>query len=267
MQTLIGNVLFSGQAYENPDPTQITLTLPDILPNRSAACFVGEPITDLPSLDTSPEVRVRITPGEFHNLPLAYAPDTLQAVADELERTLRGAPTEQIGFKAARVSLLGDRLVIAPGGLSGEVTVRPTGGNAANILGLRNGANRIGYISGQMEPFPTLSSPTPTVEVQMDGQTFDAALSTLPQTIEEAAEGLQTAIQAGPTAAFHDTEVVFLGHQLLILTGGDTPIVFAPSGSDETTVGELQLRRDYALRVRVSGAESLGDVTSIELPL
>jgi hypothetical protein len=44
-------------------------------------------------------------------------------------------------------------------------------------------------------------------------------------------------------------------------------VVFAGVGSDETTVIELHLQRDYPLRVRVNGAESLGDMTGLELPL
>jgi hypothetical protein len=267
MQTLIGHALFDGAAYDSASPTEITLTLPDIMPNRSAACFVGQPVTDLPNLDPTPELRVTIGTDGPHRRSFSFAPSTLTEVATELQNILRSAPTENVAFKGARVTLLGNRLVIVPGGLQGTVTVQQVGGNAADILGLSSGTNRTGYISGLISPFTPLTSPAPAVTVQMDGNTFNASLASAPQDLQETASGLQNAIQAGPTAAFNDTEIAVVETQLLILTGGDTPVVFSAGGGDETTVGELYLRREYAVRVRVNGAESLGDVNALELPL
>ena len=268
MQTMIGPALFDGTAYTSASPTEITLTLPGVLPNRSASCFVGQPITSLPSLDPTPELRVTIGTDGPHRLSFSFAPTTLAEVATELEMVLHSAPTENIAFTGAHVTLLGNRLVIVPGGLQDTVLVQPIGGNASGVLGLTGGSNRVGYISGLISPFTPLTSAAPAVTVQMDGNTFVASLSSVLSNLQEAASTLQSAIQAGPTAAFNNTEITVVEDQLLILTGGDAPILFsAVSGSDETTVAELALRREYAVRVRVNGAESLGNVTSLELPL
>jgi len=272
MQTLIGHVLFDGAAYTTATPTAISLTLPDGLPHRRATGFVGQPITDLASLDPTVEIRVQIGTDGPHLLAFGMVPTTLEEAATELERVLQGAPTENSAFRGARVSLLDDRLLIVPGGLQGAITVQTVDGNqAATILGLSSGVDRVGYLSGPLVPFTSLSNPAPAVRIDMDGATFDAILPDVPQDLTAAALNLQDAIQAGPTTAFADTQVAVLGDQLFVLTGGDAPILFGPvtggAAVDETTVSELALRRDYAVRVRVNGAESLGNVNSLELPI
>jgi hypothetical protein len=202
-----------------------------------------------------------------HTLAFTSAPDTLAEVVVELENALRSAPTDAFAFRGARVTLLDNRLVIVPGGMEGTIVVEQVGGNAAAVLGLLATANRVAAISGVIAPFPALTSPAPAVQVQMDGHTFDAVLASVPHNIEEAVALLQAAIRGGPSAAFTNTEVTAFDDQLLILTGGDAPIAFAGVSGDQTTVAELHLRRSYALRVRVNGAESLGNVTTLELPL
>jgi hypothetical protein len=118
-----------------------------------------------------------------------------------------------------------------------------------------------------LSPIPTLTSSAPEIRVEMDSRTFDADVGAIGTTIQDVAAALQTALQAGPTAAFTGTQVIPIDEQLLILTGGDSPIVFHAGPGDDTTVGELHLRRAYAVRVRVNGAESVGGVNSVELPL
>jgi hypothetical protein len=166
------------------------------------------------------------------------------------------------------VALLNNQLVIVPGGAGGTVTIQASASNnAASLLGLQTGTNRTGYLSGMLAPIPTPGNSAPQVRIQMDSQTFDASIGSFAASIQSVAAALEAAIQAGPTTAFTNTAVVAVSNQLLILTGGDSPIVFEASPADATTVSELHLRRAYAVRVRVNGAESIGGVNSVELPL
>ena len=268
MQTLVGYALFDGDAYDSATPAQITITLPDVLPLRSAAALVGDPITDLEDIDEIPELVATLDGNGPYTLTFSSQPTTIEEAAVELERRLRGAPTEALVFKSARVARLDNRLVIVPGGSAGAVAVQASGGNnAAAILGLATGSNRAGYLSGMLTPFPTLTHSTPQIRVHLDGQTFDAGIGALGADIRDVAGVLEAALQAGPTAAFTETKVAVVSKQLLILTGGDQPIVFDVTPTDNTTVRELHLRREYAVRVRVNGAESIGGVNSVELPL
>lgn len=268
MQILVGYALFNADAYDRATPTQIDITLPDVLPLRSAAAFVGNPITDLTGIDPTPELIVTIAGNGPHTLTFSFQPTTIEEAANELENRLRGVATEAQVFKGARVTLLDNQLVIVPGSAAGTVTVQASGdNNAAAMLGLVTGANRVGYLSGMLRPIPSLTNDTPEIRVQMDSRTFDASIGALGTSIRDIAGALETALQAGPTPAFTDTQVTAVYEQLLILTGGDSPIVFDASPADSTTVGALHLRREYVVRVRVNGAESIGGVNSVELPL
>jgi hypothetical protein len=268
MQTLVGYALFDGDTYDSATPTQISITLPDVLPQRSASAFVGEPITNLNSINPTPELNVAINGNGPHTLTFSFQPATLKEAAIELEKRLRSVATDAFIFKGARVTLLDNQLVIVPGGAAGSVTVDTTGtNNAAAILGLTQGTNRVGYLSGMLKATPTLTHGTPEIRVQMDSQTFDASIGSLGTSIRDAADALETALQAGPTPAFTGTQVTVADKQLLILTGEDNPIVFNASPHDDITVSELHLRREYAVRVRINGAESIGKINSVELPL
>ncbi|MDX9818369.1 MAG: DUF4255 domain-containing protein [Desulfococcus multivorans] len=268
MQTLVGYALFNGDAYDEASPTGIGITLPDVLPLRSTAAFVGAPITQLNDIDSTPEFMISINNNGPHVLTFSSQPTTREEAAIELENRLRGVAAEAMIYKGARVTLLDNRLVIVPGGGAGTVAVQSSGtNNAAAVLGLTTGANRVGYLSGRLAPMPTLTSSTPEIRVEMDSRTFDAGIGPLGGSVKDAAGALQAALQAGPTPAFTGTRVIPVKAQLLILTGGDSPIVFDAGPADDTTVGELHLRRKYAVRVRVNGAESIGGVGSVELPL
>jgi hypothetical protein len=62
--------------------------------------------------------------------------------------------------------------------------------------------------------------------------------------------------------------VLVVGAQLMIVPGQNTPITIdGVTGGDMTTVAELQLRGSYPVRVRVNGAEGIGGVNRIDLPL
>jgi hypothetical protein len=203
-----------------------------------------------------------------HTLTFSLQPNSIQVAAVELQNCLRSVASDQQVFKGARVALIDNRLMILPGGGVGTVTITPSDtNNGASILGLTSGSNRVGYLSGMLRPFPILSSGAPAVQITMDGQIFTADLGGTAKTIGEIAALLEVALQAGPTAAFTGARVIAVDEQLLILTGDDRPIVFNTSSADETTLGELHLRRIYSVRVRVNGAESIGGINSVELPI
>ena len=268
MQTLIGYALFDGDSYNSATSAQIALTLPDVLPHRSIAAYLGTPITNLEDIDQSPEVVVTINGNGPHTLTFGFQPRTINEAAVELQNGLRSVASDELVFNGARVTILDNRLVIVPGGGTGIVTLLSSGANnGAVILGLTNGANRVGYLTGLLRPFPILSNSAPAVRVEMDGQSVEVAISSIGRTVQELAVQLEAALQTGPTPAFTGARVIAVDEQLLILTGNDTPIVFHATAADSTTIGELHLRRNYSVRVRVNGAESIGEMNSVELPI
>jgi hypothetical protein len=268
MQSLVGYTLFEGDAYNSASPQQIQITLPDVLPQSTASVYLGDPITNLPTIDATPELSVTIDGNGPHTLTFSFQPDTLEEAAIELENRLRSVNSEAQLFKGLRVTLLDNQLVIVAGGALGTVNIQAiAGNNAATVLGLSGGTNRPAYLSGMISPVPRLSNSAPELRILMANRTFDTAIAAFGANIWQLADALEAAIVAGPTAAFHTSKVTVLGDQLLILTGNNRPIVFDVNPNDDTTVSELHLRRDYPVRVRVNGAESIGGVNTVELPL
>jgi hypothetical protein len=100
-------------------------------------------------------------------------------------------------------------------------------------------------VSGSLNPFPTITSATPTLEVQIGHEgPFTITLSGVPTTRGEARDMLQAALQAAdPDSAFVEARVQTASNRLVILPGMPEPVVFTPSGADPTA-DELRLTAD-----------------------
>jgi hypothetical protein len=97
-------------------------------------------------------------------------------------------------------------------------------------------------ISGNLSPFPTLSSPTPKANVTIgDEGPYLATLSSVPTTLAEARDALQQAIQSAyPTEPFEQTRVLSTANRLIVVPGGDETIVIEDTNTDQTAT-ELRL--------------------------
>jgi hypothetical protein len=97
-------------------------------------------------------------------------------------------------------------------------------------------------ISGNLSPFPSLSSPTPGVNVTIgDDGPYLATFTVVPTTLAEARDALQLAIQsAHTTLPFRETRVLSTANRLIIVPGGDESIVIEPGDAD-ATAAELRL--------------------------
>ena len=97
-------------------------------------------------------------------------------------------------------------------------------------------------LSGNLSPFPGLTSPTPQANVTIgDEGPYLATLATVPTTLSEARDALQQAIQtAHPTQPFEQTRVLSTANRLIIVPGSDETIVIEDADSDPTA-SELRL--------------------------
>jgi hypothetical protein len=267
-ETLVGPALISKAAYHASRPTKVTV-LPDTLPAWPVRCFISGDLSSFPAnLPSAPEMQVTIGSDGPRRAALASRPTALSDAARVLQAAIRGAAGGGAAFKGTLVTTEGNRLVVVPGGLGNNIVF--SAGAVATQLRLTEGTGRTisqGYLSGELTPFPRLTSGSPEVTLTLGGKTNTVKLTTLaaarPKTVSEAAPLLQTDIRS---AGFSNVQVTTLQNQLLILPGATGAVTFDKvSGIDETTVAELQLRARYPVRVRVNGAESV-DERDLEFP-
>jgi hypothetical protein len=263
-ETLVGPALIPKSAYHASQPTKITV-LPDTLPAWPVRCLISGDLSSFPNLPSAPELQMTIGSDGPRRVAFTSRPTTLSDAARALQAAIRGASRGDASFKGARVTTADNRLVVVPGGLGNNITV--AAGAVANQLRLIGGTTSQGYLSGELSPFPRLTSSNPAVTLTLGGTTKTVTFTTLatarPKTVQEAVPLLHTDIR---NAGFSNVQVTTLGNQLLILPGATGTVTFDKvTGTDETTVAELQLRAMYPVRVRVNGAESI-DEKDLELP-
>ncbi|WP_247828961.1 DUF4255 domain-containing protein [Arthrobacter antioxidans] len=262
-ETLVGPVLFSAASYGTASGTGIELHLPDSLPHRSADAYVTDPLpvfaapADLPQFDVT-------LGGLAATAQLRAVPASFAELAAALQSALRAIPKP--GFHGLRAALAGDRLVLLAGGLLGPITI--AGADAA-LLGLHAGSMRTGYLSGAVDIAGGLRTHPGAVSASRGPTTAVITLAVEPPpSAAGTARVLQEALHvAGPD--FAALSVAAVDGQLLIFdTGTDAQLDFtAVPGGDQTTVAQLGLRAHYPVRVRVNGAEAIGGVNRMELPL
>jgi hypothetical protein len=99
-----------------------------------------------------------------------------------------------------------------------------------------------GFVSGVLNPFSALTSPTPMVRVTIgeDGP-HDATLAAVPTSVAQAVSELQSAIRTiGQGPAFTEASVVAVGDQVVILAGTGERVLIEATESDPTAT-ELAL--------------------------
>jgi len=97
-------------------------------------------------------------------------------------------------------------------------------------------------ISGNLSPFPAISSAAPKLNVTIgDEGPYTATLATVPGTLAEARDALQAAIRAAhPTLPFTAARVLSANNRLIVLPGAHEQLVIEVAGSDHTA-SELRL--------------------------
>lgn len=269
-ETLVGRALIPRASYITPSATQITVPLPDTLPAWPVDALVSGSLAAFPVLPGAPQPALEVTiAGTPIVVTFPARPTNLNEAATFLEAALRTAPGGPIGFTRARVTTIGDQLLIVPGGLHGAVSVVDAPGViTATDLRLTGGAGATAaqvFLSGEVSPLQVHSA-TPSVRVQIDAAIQNAAtLAARPTTLANAATLLQNAIGGA-------TRATTLGDQLLIIPPAGTALLrFDPAVDgggnviDSTTVLDLQLHVLSSVRVRVNGAESI-DELGLDLP-
>ena len=98
------------------------------------------------------------------------------------------------------------------------------------------------FVSGVLNPFPALTSATPTLQVTIgDDGPYDMVLGSVPSTLAQSAAALQAAIRStGHGPAFSEASVARVGDQLVVLAGTGERVIFAAAATDPT-VTELAL--------------------------
>ena len=88
-------------------------------------------------------------------------------------------------------------------------------------------------------------------------------LGAKPPSVAQTVVQLETAIRAFVAdLAFANARLVAADAQIALIPGAAGAVTFGKiAGVDESTVGELELFQDTAVRVRVNGAESLQALT------
>ncbi len=194
----------------------------------------------------SPRVRVTIGGEGPHVAALASAPTNLTQARDRLRSAIRNAhPTT--AFARAEVIAVDNRLVVLPGEPA-EVRIEPLAGDpTAALLGLASdqAERRLALVSGDLEPFPTLTAATPTLRAVLGDETHDIELSPRPGTLVQARNRLSSALRAASTApAFAQALVGTLSNpdRLVIIPGAaDVVPAFDVTSGDPTTLAELRL--------------------------
>lgn len=268
-QTIVGRAVIPAAGYALASSTEVHVPMPDRLPRWPVACLLGGEASGFAGTTGSAELEVRIGgAGAFRPVSLAPMP-TIDEAARLLGPALRAVDDADPRYANARATVAragaGDaHVVVVPGGLRAAVEFRNhLADTLADDLRLSAAAAaRDGFLSGELESFPMLTAAAPQMRIVIDGVSRTVAFPTRPVTLAAAAVDLQDAIRgaADGDLNFAATYVTVLGPQLLLLPGNGRPMAVHPVDSvDETTVRDLQLRGDYAVRVRVNGAESLED--------
>ena len=274
-ELIIGRVTIPSSAYITHAPTQIELTLPLVLPFTGANAYFGQQIAIFPNLNGAlPSLNVTIggvTYSGANSVKLRTSPTSYAEAAAALEDALHQVANREPEFTQARVitqneNAINNSLIIIPGVLTDTVSIQSTG--QANQLGLGTLTQRKAYFSGALNSFPLLTTVPGQLSVTFN-TTQTVNLTQRPASLADAAVKLQAAIRAaGGGIDFTQAEVLVVGAQLMIVPGQNTAITIdGVAGVDETTVTELQLRGSYPVRVRVNGAEGIGGVNRIDLPL
>jgi uncharacterized protein DUF4255 len=265
-EVLVGNTMVERAAYlAGSSDTSVKVTLANTLPAFPVAARVSGSLAPFPALPNSFDMTVTVGNEGPHLVTLTSTPTSLAEAAMAVQSAINNT-TDAPGFGRVRVAATSSELILIAGDLTSTITV--AGGTLANALRLAAGSSaRNAYLSGALQPFPTLSQAAPQVQARIGATTATVALGSVPRTLAEAAAELEAGLRAAnPGAAFAGARVATLGSQLCVLAGTAAAMTFGPvAGVDDSTAAELELAAAYLVRVRVRGVESIDEQT-VDLP-
>jgi hypothetical protein len=270
-ETVIGRSAVARTAYLAEAPGQVVVPIPSTLPTRSVKVVVGAALADPVAIGTTAHT-LQISIGGTVATVTRALPSSLPLadVADIVAAMIHDAKPADERFNAARVELHQTRLFVVPGDLTSAISITSPGGLpfAAN-LGL-TAAQPPGaasaYVSGALASVPPLSAILPRLRVKVGGLAAVTIAVPATSSLDALAGVLQTAINAASgLPAYANAIVATIGDQLLFVAGAGGAVRFDGVPGDDRTVVELQLHANFAVRVRVNGAESI-DPAVVELP-
>jgi len=269
-EAMIGRVAVARSAFQTATPLQIVVPVPDALPTRGVSSIVGAPLPDKVPIGPGPqELLITIGTTQRTVTPNLTTLTTRAAVAAELAALIHDALPGDTRFAGVRVDVVRDGLVIVPGGLTDTMRIASPNGSLASDLGLtapQSPGRDSGYVSGALPRAPSFAGANPRVVLTIGAQQPITIALARAMTLGEIADDLQAKIRAaGGGPEYADAAVVTTGSQLLIVPGTADAATFSAALGDDRTLVDLQLLAQFAVRVRVNGAESLDDV-AVELP-
>jgi len=269
-ETMIGRASVARASYLSATPKQLVVPIPDTLPTFDVHTIVGTVLLDPIALGAGPLTLAVTIAGTTRNITANLpASIPLASAAAILANLIHDADPTNPNFTGTRVDLWVDKLVIVPGGLTNTITIAPTGGSTfAASLGLVGaplpGEDRA-FVSGELSSPPPISAIVPRLSITVSPLAPHTFTIAKPTTLAGLADDLQTKIKTGVPAAYANARVAVSGNQLLVIPGAAGTVTFSAPPGDDTTVVELQLRANFAVRVRVNGAESI-DPAVVLLP-
>ncbi|HEX5501335.1 MAG TPA: DUF4255 domain-containing protein [Thermomicrobiales bacterium] len=275
-ETLIGRAVVPRSTYRGASATELVVPIPDTLPARDVPVFISAALSDPVAISQTLAITIGgpggATRSATWNGESPVAPDRaaeiLAAMIHDAKDATSAAPFDH-RFAGARVNLWNNQLVILPGGLTDPISfASPAGSSLAGDLGLtatQRPEFGSAFISGELESPPPLSSPNPRLTMQVGTQSVKVSF-TKSTSLAGLAANLQAAINGASAAAeYAGAQVMTSGARLLIIPGAAAAVGFGSAPGDDTTVTELQLHANFAVRVRANGAESIDDAV-VELP-
>jgi hypothetical protein len=277
-EVIIGRAAAPKASYLAPTPTLVTVPIPPALPARNVCVLVGGPIAaPIVNLgNAGGQLNLRFTDrvgGAVDNAVVDLNLQGMVALADiarGLEAAIRrvgalapAASAIRPALLSARVGVAVDRLIVVFWDFDRTVTVNPaspfavaTSLDAAQPAGIVNA-----MVSGVLTPFVPAARPTRQLAVTIAAGAPTTLTLAPYASMTEAAARLQAALQGASAGAL----VLAAADRLVVVPGAAAAIGFSAAPLDSDTVGELQLRGRFAVRVRVNGAESL-DTVDVDLP-
>jgi hypothetical protein len=193
----------------------------------------------------NPVIGIIVGSGSEYKLSLLSKPVNLEEARASLELAIQRAD-DICTFSDAIVLIAGKSLLILPGTPQDELSFTSTSSDTTTIqeLGLDSAAAQPceGTLSGELEPFPELTSSEPEMNLELgDTDPIRLVLKSRPNSLNEARLLLEAAIRdALQGTELYPLSVVILGDRLLVLAGG-MAVSFSETDVDNTTFLELAL--------------------------
>jgi hypothetical protein len=270
-ETIIGRSSVARNDYLAEDPLTLDVPVPPTLPTRGVKVVVGATLADPVAIGTTAHTLQISIGGTVATISRALATSIpLTEVAGIVAAMIHDAKPTDSRFNAARVELHQNRLFVVPGDLTSAVSITsPPGLPFAANLGL-TAAQPAGagsaYVSGALASVRPLSAPLPRLRMKVGGLAAVTIAVPATSSLGALAGELQIAINAASgLPAYANAIVGTSDDQLLFIAGAPGAVRFDGVPGDDRTVVELQLHANFAVRVRVNGAESI-DPAVVELP-